>query len=68
MPTMVLGRTTDRKSALPGAEYVMTGVEVDRFQTWEQRSRIPEQLGVKQSAGENGVIAQIHGVPYDPMS
>jgi len=50
----VLERTTDRKSALPGADYVITSVEVDRFETWEQDRRIPEQFGIRQSLGENG--------------
>ncbi|GAB4355385.1 MAG: alpha-glucosidase/alpha-galactosidase [Candidatus Abyssubacteria bacterium] len=49
-----LERTTDRLEALPGADFVVTSVEVDRFATWENDRAIPKQFGIEQALGENG--------------
>lgn len=49
-----LESTTNRLDALPGADYVVTSVEVDRFSTWEQDRNIPKQFGIEQALGENG--------------
>lgn len=49
-----LSATTDRTAALPGADYVITTVEVDRFPTWRTDYEIPQRFGVEQALGENG--------------
>ncbi|MBN2498307.1 MAG: hypothetical protein JXR96_27195 [Deltaproteobacteria bacterium] len=64
-----LSRTSDRREALAGADFVVVSVEVDRFATWEQDRRIPAELGIAQALGENGgpgglfhALRQIPGV------
>ncbi len=50
-----LSATTDRKSALLGADYCVIAIEVgDRFELWEQDRAIPLQYGMRQVFGENG--------------
>lgn len=47
--------TTDRKTALSGAEFVIISIEVgDRFALWDLDWRIPQQYGIQQVYGENG--------------
>jgi alpha-galactosidase len=45
---------TDRRSALPGADFVITSVAVQRMPLWEQDFRIPQAFGVDHILGENG--------------
>ncbi len=50
-----LSATTDRASALQGADFVINSIEVgNRFELWEQDWRVPQQYGVRQVYGENG--------------
>jgi alpha-galactosidase len=46
--------TTDRTQALPGAEFVIVAVEVDRINRWRMDWEIPLKHGVRQPLGENG--------------
>ncbi|RJP23020.1 MAG: hypothetical protein C4520_07175 [Candidatus Abyssobacteria bacterium SURF_5] len=46
--------TTDRVSALPGADFVIISVEVNRFPLWHMDRRIPKKFGIEQAQGENG--------------
>jgi len=47
--------TTDRRTALQGADFVIISIEVgNRFELWDQDRTIPQQFGVKQVYGENG--------------
>jgi alpha-galactosidase len=47
--------TTDRKSALRGADFCVISIEVgDRFALWEQDRTVPQQYGFRQVFGENG--------------
>ncbi|MBB1582983.1 alpha-glucosidase [Serratia sp. OS31] len=47
--------TTDRKTALKGAEFVIISIEVgDRFALWDLDWQIPQQYGIQQVYGENG--------------
>ena len=47
--------TTDRKTALQGASFMIISIEVgNRFKLWEQDWRIPQQFGFRQVQGENG--------------
>jgi len=50
-----LEATTDRKSALQGADFCIISIEVgNRFDLWEQDWHIPQQYGIRQVYGENG--------------
>ncbi len=46
--------TTDRREALPGANYVIVAVAQKRFPLWEQDFRVPIAFGFKHVDGENG--------------
>lgn len=46
--------TTDRRTALPGADYVITAVSRQRMPLWEQDFRVPLAHGFRHCLGENG--------------
>jgi alpha-galactosidase len=46
--------STDRRTALPGADFVIVSVAVDRIPTWRQDWQIPLKHGVRHVLGENG--------------
>jgi len=46
--------TGDRRTALPGASYVITSVAIKRYPLWEQDFRVPLAYGFKHVLGENG--------------
>jgi len=46
--------TTDRRKALPGADFVITSVAIKRMPLWEQDFRVPLSYGFAQALGENG--------------
>jgi alpha-galactosidase len=45
---------TDRRAALPGADYVIVSVARRRRELWEQDYRVPLAHGFRQALGENG--------------
>jgi alpha-galactosidase len=50
-----LSATTDRRQALPGADFIVISIEPgDRFALWEQDWKVPCELGIRQVYGENG--------------
>lgn len=49
-----LERTTDRATALSGADIVIISVEINRFPLWELDRSIPKEFGIAQALGENG--------------
>jgi len=49
-----LESTTDRRKALPGADYVVVAVARKRYPLWEQDFRIPLSYGFRHCLGENG--------------
>lgn len=51
---VVIESTTDRKQALPGAEFVITAIAVKRNELWKLDYEIPLKYGFKQVLGENG--------------
>ncbi len=51
---LTIAATTDRKEALPGADYVIISVSQKRFALWEKDFYIPLAFGFKQVFGENG--------------
>lgn len=46
--------TTDRVQALPGADFAIVSVEVNRMPLWKMDQRIPKEFGIEQAQGENG--------------
>lgn len=46
--------TPDRRQALPGADFVVVSVAVDRERTWKLDFEIPLRHGVRHVLGENG--------------
>ncbi len=52
---MTISGTTDRRAALPGADFVVVSVQVgDRETVWEMDWQIPLRHGVRQPYAENG--------------
>ena len=49
-----LGATSDRRTALPGADYVVIAVARRRMELWEQDFRVPLSYGFRHCLGENG--------------
>lgn len=47
-------RTIDLEKAVEGAEFVITAIEVERYQYWSQDFHVPRLYGSKQVYGENG--------------
>ncbi len=48
--------TTNLESALQGADFVITAIEIKRYFYWSQDFHIPRKYGFKQLYGENGGI------------
>jgi len=44
----------DRKKALPGAEFVISSIAVERCSLWKYDFEIPKKYGIRQTLGENG--------------
>lgn len=51
---VALRAETDRRRALPGADYVITAVARKRMELWEQDFRVPLSYGFRHCLGENG--------------
>ncbi len=47
-------QATDRGQALPGAEFVIMSVAIQRDELWKLDFAIPQKYGIKQVLGENG--------------
>ena len=51
---LTIEHTTDRREALPGAEFVITCIAIKRNELWRLDWQIPLNHGIKQVFGENG--------------
>lgn len=51
---MIIDRTTDRLTALPGAEFVVNAIAIDRNRLWRLDFEIPRKYGIRHTLGENG--------------
>lgn len=47
-------KTTDRREVLPGAEFVINSIAVERNRLWKLDFAIPKKYGIRQTLGENG--------------
>jgi alpha-galactosidase len=60
--------TTDRTEALPGADFVITSIAVDRVPLWKQDFHIPKKHGIQHVLGENaGPGAVFHTMRNIPI-
>ena len=64
---LVVSGTTDRREALPGADFVTTTIAVGGARGWETDVRVPEKYGVYQTVGDSvgpgGVFRALRHVP-----
>jgi alpha-galactosidase len=51
---MIIEKTTDRLQALPGAEFVVNSVAIDRNRLWKLDFEVPRKYGIRHTLGENG--------------
>lgn len=51
---LVIETTTERRAALPGAEFVLNATAIDRLRLWQLDYEIPKKHGLRQTLGENG--------------
>ncbi len=51
---LTIEATTDRRQALPEADFIITSVAVARMATWKKDFEIPLKYGVQHVLGENG--------------
>lgn len=47
-------KTTNRREALPGAQFVTNSIAIDRSRLWQLDFQIPKKFGIRHSLGENG--------------
>ncbi len=46
--------TTDRRAALPNADFVVTSIAVERCELWKHDFNVPKKYGIRHTLGENG--------------
>lgn len=51
---IIIERTTDRRKALPGADFVLNSVAIDRTRLWRLDFEVPKKYGIRHTLGENG--------------
>lgn len=47
-------RTTERKDVLPGAEFVVNCLAIERNRLWQKDFEVPRKYGIRHTLGENG--------------
>lgn len=51
---LAIEQTTERRSALDGADFVLNATAIDRNRLWKLDYEIPRKYGIRQTLGENG--------------
>ena len=51
---LTVERTTDRRGALDGAEFVVNAAAIDRNRLWKLDFEVPRKYGIRHTLGENG--------------
>jgi alpha-galactosidase len=51
---MRIEKTTERREALPGAEFVISSIAIRRCELWKLDFQVPRKHGVRHTLGENG--------------
>lgn len=49
-----LEQSMDRRELLPGADFVVTSIAIERCDLWKQDFNVPKKYGIKHCLGENG--------------
>jgi alpha-galactosidase len=64
---LTVSTTTDRRAALPGADYVVVCISTGGFDSMRHDLEIPERYGIKQSVGDSvgpgGVMRALRNIP-----
>mgnify|MGYP000940628515 FL=1 len=47
-------RTPARREALPGADFVINSLAIERCELWKHDFNVPQKYGIRHSLGENG--------------
>ncbi len=47
-------KTMDRREALPGADYIVNSLAIERCELWKHDFQVPLKYGIKHCLGENG--------------
>jgi len=65
---MTIEMTTDRTVALPGAEFVINSIAVERCELWKHDWLVPKKYGIRHTLGENGgpggLFFTMRTIPY----
>ena len=60
--------TSDRRAVLPGADFVICGIDIDRIRLWKLDFEIPRKHGIRHTMGENGGPGGLfHGLRVIPI-
>ncbi|HYG89571.1 MAG TPA: alpha-glucosidase/alpha-galactosidase [Azospirillum sp.] len=51
---VIIEKTTDRRAALDGAQFVVNAVAIDRNRLWKLDFEVPKKYGLRHTLGENG--------------
>lgn len=51
---MALEKHLERRDALPGADFVVNSIAIERCELWKHDFQVPQEFGVKHTLGENG--------------
>lgn len=51
---MNIEKTTERREALPGAQFVVNSIAIERCELWKKDFQVPLKYGIKHCLGENG--------------
>lgn len=49
-----IGKTKERREALPGAGYIINSLAIERCELWKKDFQVPLKYGIKHCLGENG--------------
>lgn len=51
---MKIEKTTERRDVLPGADYIVNSIAIERCELWRHDFQVPLKYGIKHCLGENG--------------
>ncbi|GHV02967.1 alpha-galactosidase [Spirochaetia bacterium] len=51
---LIIEKTTDRRSVLPGADFIINSLAIERCELWKKDFQIPQKYGIRHCLGENG--------------
>ena len=51
---MTIERTAERRDVLPGADFVISSLAIERCELWKHDFEVPKKHGIRHTLGENG--------------